>query len=95
MKNLEKLIELNEKFSKENELGGVLTINISGIISSEPDLDAISQEDMKCIEECQKKGMMCEIYFFNLTPVGHYRVFDSSVEGAALKMLNIFEEIGK
>lgn len=109
MTNLEKLIELNEKFSKENEWGGVLTIDIndnrssyqtiresliSGVMLGNPDVDAyanISQEDMACIEECEKKGMMCEIYFFNSTPVGHYRVFDSSVEGAALKMLKIFE----
>lgn len=109
MTNLEKLIELTEKFSKENEWGCVLTIDIndnrssyqtiresliSGIMSGNLDIDAyskISDEDLECIEECEKKGMMCEIYFFNSTPVGHYRVFDSSVEGAALKMLKIFE----
>lgn len=107
MTNLEKLIELTEKFSKENEWGGVLTIDIndnrssyetikdsliSGLMLGNSDPNpSISQEDMACIEECEKKGMMCEIYFFNSTPVGHYRVFDSSVEGAALKMLKVFE----
>ncbi len=69
---------------------------ISNILSGNPDKDAyenIIQEDLDCIKECENIGMICEIRWFNITPVGHYYVFDSTTEGAALKMINIVENI--
>ncbi len=69
---------------------------ISNILSGNPDKDAyenISQKDLDCIEECEKMGMMCEIRWFNITPCGHYSVFDATTEGAALKMIKIVENI--
>jgi len=109
--NFEKLMELNKKFSEDNEWGGVLNIRIndnrtcytsiresliSNILSGNPDEDAyanISQEDLDCIEECENIGTMVEINWFNFTPCGHYSIFDSTVEGAALKLLKCVENV--
>lgn len=111
MTNFEKLMELNKKFSEDNEWGGVLDIRIndnrtcytsiresliSNILSRNPDEDEyanISQEDLDCIEECEKIGMMVEINWFNITPVGHYSAFDSTVEGASLKLIKCVENV--
>ena len=51
----------------------------------------VDEDEMRIIEECEKSGNIYEISLYNLTPIGRWSVFDSSLEGAALQMLEIID----
>jgi hypothetical protein len=98
MTNFEKLILLSDVFFKNYEGGGELIITINGhkcnydtiidYISTKYDID---EEEIECIKECEYQGRLVEIYFYNLSPNGFYSVFDSTLEGAARKMIEVVE----
>lgn len=98
MKNFEKLVNLNELFSKKYNSGGILSLSVNEHrisylnIREYLQIDESWCEDLEGIYRCENSGNIYEIRLYNFTPVGHYSVFDSTLDGAALKILNALEE---